>query len=312
MTTPIPLPPPIRVDDPPSLLGAPYRPLRLLAWGDATEVIEALAPRGERVAVKVARRGHARPREVAARLLREVTVLGLVDHPAVVRLLDVGATADGRPYFVMPRLAGDTLRDRLRRAGPLSPARARACVVAALDGLHAAHCLGAVHRDVKPANLVVGDGGDGAVVIDFGIASLEGSRRDEGRRAHVLGTPRYMAPEQILGDAVDARADVYAAGVVLFEAIAGRAPFDARAPLDLLRAHLAAAPPPLGRFADVPRELERVVARCLDKRPDARWPSARALADALRAVELEPRRSRLRPAPRAGARLGLAAAQRAS
>jgi serine/threonine-protein kinase len=140
-----------------------------------------------------------------------------------------------------------------------------------------------VHRDVKPANIFLVAGEARAVLLDFGIAKLHGVPSTEfSTGAHVIGTPRYLAPEQVLGAAVDARTDVYGVGLVLYEALAGRGPFDADGAIEAMRAQVEDEPLRLGHFVHVPAALERAIFRALDKRPEERWPSARAFAAAIR------------------------------
>jgi serine/threonine-protein kinase len=198
-------------------------------------------------------------------------------------------TRDGRPFLAMPRLPGETLRETRLRIGALAPAFAASLVAGALDGLHAAHRHGVVHRDVKPANifLVASQAGPPRpAMLDFGIAKVSGAAACcTTDHQFVLGTPRYLAPEQILGGHVDARTDVYAMGIVLFECIAARGPFDLLAGSDFLtvmRAHLGLAPRRLDDVADASPALARVVARALEKRPARRYPTAAAFAAAIR------------------------------
>lgn len=271
------------------LAGTRFRAARAIGAGSTSEVFEARDPLGEVRAVKVLRGTLARTSDAALRLAQEGRALAALDHPNLVKVVEVGSTTDGRPYFVMERLEGETLRDRLERAGRLPLAAVCARVVEALAGLAAAHRAGVVHRDVKPSNIFLaqdadahlGPRGERAVVLDFGIAKVEGALSGLTTDAHVLGTPGYLAPEQVLGGKVDARTDIYSVGLVLFEAIAGRGPYDARDTTAMMRAHVTDAPYSLRRFVDAPLELERVIARALQKEPGKRWPSAEALGVAL-------------------------------
>ncbi len=266
-----------------SVSGADYRPMRSLGRGASAEVMEVVGPRGDRCAMKVLRRVLCAG-DGASRLAREAHTLASLRHPNLVPVLDTGMTADGRPFLIMPRLVGETLRDRLDREHRLAPEVACDLLAGALDGLAAAHAVGVVHRDVKPANLflVREHGLERTVVLDFGIAKVTELPMDPSTGAQVIGTPRYLAPEQLLAAGVDGRTDVYAAGVVLFEMLAGRGPFEAADPLAIMRAHLEDDPLPIARFAAVPPALEHAVARALAKPPEARWPTARAFAAALR------------------------------
>jgi serine/threonine-protein kinase len=233
--------------------------------------------------VKVLRAAFVDTPDAVFRLEQEARALGALDHPSLAPVLDAGATATGRPFFVMPLLEGETVKARLVRAGVMDPAEACAVMGEALDALDAAHRAGIVHRDVKPANVFLphGEGGRRAVLLDFGVAKLLASRERLTTDARIVGTPRYLAPEQILGGRVDARTDVYAAGLTLFEMIAGRGPFTAIGPVDLMRAHLEDAPPRLCDLAPVSGAIEHAVARAIARMPARRWPSARAFAAVL-------------------------------
>lgn len=280
-----------RVDDP--LEGTCYRAVGPLGAGASSDVYAALDPLGRPCAVKVLHACHAGHAEARWRFRLEARALAALDHPNLVAVTDAGVTRDGRPFLVMPRLVGETLRDRLRRERRLDAATACALVSQALRGLGAAHAAGVVHRDVKPANLFLSERrnqGSPAtlagrsvrvVVLDFGIAKVLGTSGGPTTGAHVLGTPRYLAPEQVLGGAVDERTDVYAAGIVLFEAISGRSPYDAAGPGEHMLAHVRQRPKRLGEVARAPIAVERAVARALSKSPAERWPSADAFADAL-------------------------------
>ncbi|MDI3290950.1 serine/threonine-protein kinase [Polyangium sp. 15x6] len=271
------------------LVGTRYRVVRLIGGGSSADVFEAAGPSGELFAIKVLRHELRDSQEAAGRLLQEGRLLASLRHPNLVPLREMGMTRDGRPFLAMPRLAGETLRETRLRKGSLAPAFAASLVAGALDGLHAAHRQGVVHRDVKPSNIFLVSPNAGPprpAMLDFGIAKVSGAAALGATQQEViLGTPRYLAPEQILGGRVDARTDVYAMGIVLFECIAARGPFDLLAGSDiltLLRAHLGLAPRRLDDVADAPPALARVVARALEKKPARRYPTAAAFAAAIR------------------------------
>jgi serine/threonine-protein kinase len=269
------------------LPGTGYRALRRIGGGSTSEVFEATGPSLPRCAVKVLRSAFADTPDAVFRLEQEGRALAALDHPGLAPVLDAGTTASGRPYFVMPLLAGETIKDRLARRGPMTPAEACEVMGQVLDALDAAHQKGVVHRDVKPGNVLLCRGAGGAeraLLLDFGIAKILASTSRFTTDPRIVGTPRYLSPEQILGGVVDARADVYAAGLTLFEMIAGRWPFDAVGPLEPMRAHLEDAPLRLRSQARVPAELDHAVARALAKSPAHRWPSARAFAAVLTRV----------------------------
>jgi serine/threonine-protein kinase len=262
------------------LSGTPYRPIARIGEGTSAEVFEALGPGGARRAVKVLRAIHAGIHDAVMRLEQEARALSGLHHPNLVPVFDAGVTGDGRPYFTMPRLVGETLRDRLMRAGPMKPARACALFAGLLDGLAAVHAAGIVHRDIKPANIFIVQEGkrERCVLLDFGIAKLQRHDRDGEVETEVLGTPRYSAPEQILGGPIDARTDLYSAAVVLFEMLAGRSPYDGKNSEEMMLAHVAAEPRRLRDLVPVALDLDHVVDRALSKDPGRRWPSARAFA----------------------------------
>lgn len=280
--------PPLAAPTPGGLEGTPFTPTERLGWGMLTEVLACDGPGGEEVAVKVVRPGCLDPHEATTRLLQEAEILGRIEHPSVVPLRAVGHTRDGRAYLVMPRLQGETALDRLRRRGPaLHPGSAVRVLLDVLGGLAAAHAAGFVHRDVKPSNVFHAARVDGrgrrserAVLLDFSVA-YDHAAATRSTAGHVLGTPRYLAPEQILSGAIDARTDVYGAGLLAFELLTGRGPFDATSTRALLAAHLEARPHPVSAFAEVPAELDAVLAIALEKRPDRRFPSADAFRSAL-------------------------------
>lgn len=308
------------------LPGTSYRLVRRIGAGSSSEVYEAIGRRGEARALKILRQERARSREASARLVQEARALAAVDHPHVVRVEDAGVTADGRPFLVMPLLLGETLRRRLDARGPLPPSAAVGVARQVLSALAAAHRAGIVHRDVKPANVFLardparpgalgrtrrerwaaGAPGDlgRALLLDFGIAKLRWTGAELTSGEHVIGTPRYLSPEQILGGQVDARTDVYALGLILFEAITGRSPFAADDPIALMRAHLTEPPPRLRDLAGVPPALDHAVARAIAKAPALRWQTAEAMSEALASACADsfPEAGAARVAARAAAR----------
>jgi serine/threonine protein kinase len=271
-----------------------YRIARVLGEGGMGVVYLGVHPRIEsRVAIKVMAHGLADDPGVMARFFEEARASNLIDHEGVVKITDLAQLADGRPYIVMEHLSGETLRSHLAARGRLSPAEAQRIIAPILGALHAAHRRGIIHRDVKPANVFLPAVG-GVKLLDFGIAKLLPSVRRYGNRTATgvsLGTPAYKAPELVVGGEVDARTDVYAVGVVLYEMVTGRRPFQGA---DVELRHLDSEPPsPRSLEPRLSESLERVILRALAKAPDARFITALAFRDALLAADpalLEPRR----------------------
>jgi serine/threonine-protein kinase len=210
----------------------------------------------------------------------EWRALGKLSHPNIVDILNAGTTTDAVPYYVMERLEGETVRDRIQREGRLPIDEAARIARGTLFGLAAAHAIGIVHRDIKPANVFLTK--DGAVkVLDFGVAQVRRQEGDQKITAQglAIGTPRYMSPEQASGDTADARSDLYATGLLLFEMVAGEGPFDDLGDTSQqMLAHLHRPPRPLSRLSEVPPELEAIVKRSLAKRPEDRPRSAEYMA----------------------------------
>lgn len=249
---------------------------------------------GQPVAMKLLRREVAGNAEVVARFLREARAAASIHSPHVVRVTDFGTTTDGTPFFVMDLLAGRDLETLLRSDRALPVPRAVDLALQCLDGLGAAHAIGVVHRDVKPANIVLSSergangGRDHVVVVDFGLSkvTLAGGAQALTLTGAIIGTPYYMPPEQFRGTRdVDARADLYAMGVILYQLLSGALPYDAPSYGELLVKICSEPPRPLREVApSLPEPLLEVVARAMAADPDARFQTAQAFADALRAA----------------------------
>jgi len=287
------------------LAATPYRVLRSLGGGAMGDVFEAdHVGMGKTVVVKVMRAEFAQRPDIVDRMRIEGQALARLAHPNVVPVLDLGWTGDGRPFVVMERLVGRTLEEELRERGSLPFAEAIDRVIGALAGLGAAHAIGIVHRDVKLANLFVCDGPDGRPVVkvlDFGLAKvIAGGHRAALAPAPLVfptaegmlvGTPRYVSPEQALGRAVDLRTDLYAIGVVLYCLVAGRGPFDHHKTASaVIKAQIAEVPLSPSRHASqpIPAALDAAVDRALAKRPEERFASAAELASALAQIARSP------------------------
>ncbi|HEX6276134.1 MAG TPA: protein kinase, partial [Polyangiaceae bacterium] len=240
---------------------------------------------GKRFVLKALLGNHAGRDDLVARLRNEQRALGRLQHPNIVAVTDAGVTSTNIPYFVMERLEGETLGAVLRRQRTLPVLDAIAIARGVLDGLSAAHQIGVVHRDIKPQNIFVLPG-NRPKILDFGVAKIADAGSVITKRGVALGTPRYMSPEQVGGESIDGRSDLYSVGLVLFESIAGRGPFDdVREAHDMLVAHLKKPAPRLGAAAGVTPELDALVASLLSKNPAERPPTARAAAAALAAIE---------------------------
>ena len=294
-----------------------YELRAIIGEGAFGRVYEGFDRRLQRpVAVKVIKPWWADDPEWVATFERETRLLARVSDPGIVQIYDVGHASQGL-YYVSELVDGESLASRLRR-GPLLPWEACGVATQLCRALAGAHAQRIVHRDVKPANIMLST--EGRVKVgDFGVARLaEGST--DGTAASIVGTPRYMAPEQGRGHATTPATDVYSAGVVLYEMLSGAPPFTAAAVVELALLHLQEPPPPLSRR--LPIALVTVVERALAKDPARRYANGAEMADALvearrspangrpaRARREWPRRewprrewARRAPGPRAGAR----------
>jgi eukaryotic-like serine/threonine-protein kinase len=263
-------------------LGDRYTVITPVGRGGNASIFAARDATGAQVAVKVLH-PELTVSVAADRFLREIRYASQLDHPHIARLLDSGES-DYLLWYVMPYLAGETLRQTLKRESRLAIPYATGIAVEVLDALEHAHAHGIAHRDIKPENVVLTP--QGAVLVDLGIARAIASSGDDRvtRSGFVVGTEDYMSPEQAQGALdVDGRTDLYSLGVVLFESLAGRPPFASASAAAVLDMHQHKPPPDLhGVRRDVPKELARVVARALAKSRDDRWQRAAELRDALR------------------------------
>ena len=261
-------------------LGGRYRMGAPLAAGGMGEVWVARDPLLDRpVAVKVLGGALAGDGRAAERLRREARAAARLDHPNIARVLDLGEH-DGRPYLVMELLEGESLAGRIDRAGPMAPGEAARVVAAVADALQAAHRAGVVHRDVKPGNVFLTAEGE-VKVLDFGIASAAGEA--DLTTGDLLGTAAYLAPERALGRPATPAADIYSLGVVLYELLAGRRPFEGGSDIELAMAHVNAHPEPLGLVApSAPPFLVAACEQAMAKDPAARPRSPAAFARLLR------------------------------
>ncbi len=284
--------PPVEVG---RLLRGRYRLVRRLARGGMAEVWEGTDEVLTRpIAVKMLHPHLAADEAVRERFRREAVAAARLAHPRIVATYDAGED-EGTAYIVMELVRGQTLRHFLDEHGPLAPPAVATVGIEVAQALHHAHGSGIVHRDVKPANILVLDPEPGAVellprvkVADFGIArAATGDHADLTEPGALLGTAKYLAPEQIEGKAVDGRSDVYALGVVLYELLTGRPPFSGETELATAVAHLQQQPlRPRQVRAGIPRALEVVVCRAMAKEPVDRQQSAAELERELRSIDL--------------------------
>ncbi len=221
--------------------------------------------------------------EARARFLQEARSASALDHPNICAIHAIDETPDGHTYIVMAYYEGETLDRRIAATGPFAAGEAAGVVLQLAEGLARAHSRGIVHRDIKPSNLMLTR--DGAVkILDFGLAKAASSV-GLTQTGTSLGTPSHMSPEQVRGDTVDHRTDLWSAGVVLAELVTGRPPFRGDQAAALMYAILNLEPEPLaGGSAPLPAGLQEIVTRCLQKDPAARYPDAAALTADLRAL----------------------------
>ena len=262
---------------------------RLVGVGGTAAVFRA---RDERLGRVVALKLLTGDEGVRQRFAREARAVAAVDHPHIIPVYEAGE-ATGVLFIAMRFVAGDDLRVVVRREGSLRPRRAAAFISPVASALDAAHGAGLVHRDVKPANMLV-DVGPGrpehVYLSDFGLARGMSSVGGPTRAGQFLGTPDYAAPEQISGRSVDGRADQYALACVAYTLLSGSLPFEREEPMAALYAHLFAPPPRVTSVRpDLPAAVDQVLARALAKAPEDRYGSCGAFADALReALGVEP------------------------
>ena len=272
--------------EPGGLIG-PYRLRERIGGGGMGIVYHALDTRDDRsVALKLMQPRFTEDATAVKRFRLEASMVARIDHPNICAVHEVSETADGRLYLAMPLYQGETLRQRLGH-GPLPVHDAIGIAVQVARGLSKAHEHGIIHRDIKPSNIFVSTEGT-VTLLDFGIAKLAGVTLT-GSLAGPLGTIAYMSPEQLRGDPLDRRTDLWSLGVVLHEMLAGHRPFGRGAVGVVVNAIVHAEPSPLSEHRpDLPIGLDQVVRRALTKPPHARFESAQAFEAALLAVSANP------------------------
>jgi len=272
------------------LFGDRYQVGDTLGFGGMSEVHRGRDLRlGRDVAVKVLRADLARDPSFQARFRREAQNAASLNHPAIVAVYDTGETTGETgpvPYIVMEYVDGDTLRDVLKQEGPLPPRRAMEIVADVCAALDFSHRHGIVHRDVKPANIMLNRAG-AVKVMDFGIArAVSDGQATMTATSAVIGTAQYLSPEQARGESVDARSDVYATGCVLYELLTGQPPFTGDSPVAIAYQHVREAPrPPSEVQPGLPTELDAIVLKALNKNPLNRYQTAAEMrSDLVRAL----------------------------
>ena len=263
-----------------SVLAERYRLVRLIGQGGMGRVYEAEHVNiTKRLAIKVLHPGALSDPEAAARFRLEARAASKIGHENIVAIDDSATLADGTIYVAMEFLEGESLADRMRRKPALSIPEATEILVRVCEGLAAAHAARIVHRDMKPENIFLAKKGARVVpkILDFGIAKMVTDEDTHGltRTGAIMGTPMYMSPQQVQGERVDHRSDIYSMGVILFELVTGRTPFKAKTAMQLFQLHLTEPPPRPSTIAPerkIPDALEAVILRALAKQPGERQP----------------------------------------
>jgi serine/threonine-protein kinase len=277
------------------LIDGKYRVLARLGTGGMGVVYRVRHEKMDKhFALKLLPPQFGKEHEFHQRFVREARAASKIDHPHVVRVTDIGEVGDSL-YYVMDLLKGAELRAVLDLAGRLSWKRLRPLALQILSAAGAAHAKGFIHRDLKPDNifLVGGHDSDHAMVFDFGIAhALKTDLNGSSLTAvgSVMGSPRYMSPEQCIGAGIDARSDLYAIGIILYECLTGHVPFEHSRIYDTIHAQVHEDPPAFATVAKrlrVPDGLEEVVRKALRKDPDERFAHAGEFIEALEALDIE-------------------------
>ncbi len=258
-----------------------YQIAERIGQGGMAEVYRAYQPQLERwVAVKILRPTEASDEEFLARFRREARAIAALRHPNILTVYDYGEEG-GIAYIVMEYVAGGTLKARLSSRRLLEWPEAAMLVIPVGRALAYAHSQGIVHRDIKPANVLLARP-DWPLLADFGLVKLLGRQRGITRPGASIGTPAYFSPEQAIGEDVDHRSDIYGLGILLYELLTGRVPFEADSPIEMLLRRLREPPPSPRRLNPrVSPQLEAVIMRALARDPQARYQTMEALVDDL-------------------------------
>ena len=262
-----------------------YRILEKIGEGAMATVYKACDPgSGRPLVIKFLHAELCRDSEYRMRFLHEGKAAGMLAHPNIVTIFEVGEI-ENRPYIAMELLDGGPLNERLGDGRGLPVREVLDIGIQIAGALDYAHSRGIYHRDIKPGNMIRDSGSGTIKLADFGIAHMPLARTDRPQTGTVMGTPYYMSPEQAMGEQIDARSDLWSLGVVLYQLISGRRPFEAGTIVTLLYRIAKERPKPLAELrADIPASLRRIIARLLNKQPGKRFQSARELAEALARV----------------------------
>jgi serine/threonine-protein kinase len=282
-----------------SLIGAEvdngeYRITERIGTGGMGSVYKAEQPSMNRlVAIKVLHPRFANRDDLVSRFRREARAMSQLSHPNTARVYKFGQLPDGAAYFVMDYMEGKNLAHVVRAEGPMEPDRAINVMIQVCGALDEAHRAGIIHRDLKPENIFLtqqGGTNDFPKVLDFGLAKVSEKQMGRGsmmltQQGMVFGTPEFMSPEQTQGEQLDRRSDIYSLGLILYELLTGKLPFDAEKPIDIMRAHVQDKPIPLNSRVDGKRfslELEEVIGKSISKKKEGRYETAVDFAVALK------------------------------